>query len=663
MNGSLQNFTAFNNHFIGVLPKGFKNCTSLVRVRLENNQLVANLSEDFGVYEKLNYIDLSNNQLHGELSSTWGQCQNLQALKMAGNNITGKIPTELGMLNQLHVLDLSSNYLVGEIPKEFGELISLLHLNLSDNQLTGSLPLEVGRLYSLQNLDLSTNSLSGQIPKEIGNCSNLLYLDLSNNSLNGSIPFQIGNLVYLQLLLDLSQNRLSGEILSQFKNLENLEKLNLSHNQLSGTIFSAFDGMFSLTSIDISYNEFEGPLPNNRAFQNATIEDLRNNKALCGNAKGLEPCKPSLSKGKKAKPDHKVLIAVMVPLLGVLFLLFAVVTACLVHRKVRIVETKQRTPPHDMDLFSIWNYNGRIVYQEIIEATEDFDAKYCIGMGGYGSVYIAKLSTDQVVAVKKIHQPLQDECENANIQTFRNEISALTKLRHRNIVKLYGFCSSAQHSLLVYEYFERGSLAKILNNNELASEMDWIRRVNVIKGMANALSYMHHDCSPPIIHRDITSNNVLLDEEYESHVSDFGTARLLKPDSSNWTSQAGTCGYVAPELAYTMKVTRKCDVYSFGVLTLEVLMGTHPSELISTLLSPSYSELSSPKQMMLLRNVLDKRPFPPTTEMVEELIIVIKLAISCLATSPQSRPDMHYVSEKVETIILKPSFALRNASC
>ncbi|XP_042486452.1 MDIS1-interacting receptor like kinase 2-like, partial [Macadamia integrifolia] len=536
MSGSLENFTAFNNHIIGLIPKGFKNCTGLFRVRLDNNQIGANLSEDFGVYENLNYIDLSNNQMHGELSSTWGQCQNLQALKMAGNNITGKIPRELGLLSQLHTLDLSSNYLVGEIPKEFGELTSLLNLSLSGNQLSGSLPLEVGRLYSLTNLDLSTNGLSGQIPKEIGNCSNLLYLDLSNNSLNGSIPPQIGNLVYLQILLDLSQNKLSG----------NLEKLNLSHNQLSGSIFSAFNGMSSLTSIDISYNEFVGPLPNNKAFQNATIEALRNNTALCGNASGMQPCKSPLSKGENGKSDHKILIAVLVPLLGVLFLLFAFVIANAVHRRVRIVETKQRTTAHATDLFSIWNYDGRIVYQEIIEATEDFDAKYCIGTGGYGSVYIAMLSTDQVVAVKKIHQSLQDECENATIQTFRNEICALTKLQHRNIVKLYGFCSFAQHSLLVYEYFERGSLAMVLNNGELALEMDWIRRVNVIKGVASALSYMHHDCSPPIIHRDISSNNILLDEDYEACVSDFGTARLLKPDSSNWTSQVGTGGYVAP---------------------------------------------------------------------------------------------------------------------
>ncbi|XP_042504826.1 MDIS1-interacting receptor like kinase 2-like [Macadamia integrifolia] len=648
ISGSLENFTALNNHLTGFIPKGFKNCTSLYRVRLENNQFTANLSEAFGVYEKLNYISLSNNQFYGELPSTWGQCQNLQALVMAGNNITGKIPPEFGMLTQLHVLDLSSNHLVGEIPKEFGELTSLLNLSLSGNQLSGSLPLEIGRLYSLTYLDLSTNSLSGQIPKEIGNCSSLFHLDLSNNKLNDSIPFEIGNLVYLQLLLDLSQNRFSGEILSQFKNLGKLEKLNLSHNQLSGPIFSAFDGMLSLTSIDISYNEFEGPIPKIRAFQNATVEDLRNNTALCGNVSGLQPCKSTFSEGENGKPDHKILIAVLVPLLGVLFLLFVFVSiACVVYRRERIIETDRRTTTtHDTNLFSIWNFDGRIVYQEIIEATEDFDAKYCIGMGGYGSVYIAKLSTDQVVAVKKLHQPLGDECENANIQTFRNEISALTKLRHRNIVKLYGFCSSAQHSLLVYEYFGRGSLAMILNNSELASEMDWIRRINVIKGVANALSYMHHDCSPPIIHRDISSNNVLLDEDYEACVSDFGTARLLKPDSSNWTEQVGTCGYVAPELAYTMMVTRKCDVYSFGVLTLEVLMGRHPSELISTLLS-SYLVVPSTEQMILLRDALDKRLSPPTIDMIEELLSVMKLAISCLVTNPQSRPDMHTVSEKL----------------
>jgi serine/threonine protein kinase len=132
------------------------------------------------------------------------------------------------------------------------------------------------------------------------------------------------------------------------------------------------------------------------------------------------------------------------------------------------------------------------------------------------------------------------------LKAFRIEIDVLMGIRHRNIVKLYGFCSHAKHSFLVYEFVERGSLRKVLNDEEQAIKMDWDKRINLIKGVANALSYMHHDCSPPIIHRDISSNNVLLDSDYEAHVSDFGTARLLMPDSSNWTSFAGTFGYTAP---------------------------------------------------------------------------------------------------------------------
>ncbi|KAI3897510.1 hypothetical protein MKW92_032858, partial [Papaver armeniacum] len=177
------------------------------------------------------------------------------------------------------------------------------------------------------------------------------------------------------------------------------------------------------------------------------------------------------------------------------------------------------------NVFSVENYDGKLVFEEIIEATENFDTKYCIGVGGYGSVYKAELSTVKVVVFQ-----------------------ALTEIRHKNIVKLFGFCSSIERqiSFLIYEFVERGSLKKILCYGEQAVEFDWIKRLRFIMGTANALAYMHHDCIPAIVHRDISSNNVLLDLEYEARVSDFGTARMLKPDSSNWTSLAGTYGYVAP---------------------------------------------------------------------------------------------------------------------
>lgn len=184
------------------------------------------------------------------------------------------------------------------------------------------------------------------------------------------------------------------------------------------------------------------------------------------------------------------------------------------------------------------------MHDEIIKSTDCFNSVYCIGKGGHGSVYKANLQSGSTVAVKKIHQ-FQDG-EKTCRKEFLNEIRALTKIRHRNIVKLFGFCSYSRYSFLVYEYLDGGNLATILGNDEEAKELDWSKRINIVKGVANALFYMHHNCSPPIVHRDITSKNILLDSEYEAHVSDFGTAKLLNADSSHWTALAGTYGYVAP---------------------------------------------------------------------------------------------------------------------
>jgi serine/threonine protein kinase len=176
--------------------------------------------------------------------------------------------------------------------------------------------------------------------------------------------------------------------------------------------------------------------------------------------------------------------------------------------------------------------------------TEGFDSKFCIGNGGYRTVYKAELTSRNIVAVKKLQSLRVGEI--AQQKEFLNEIKALTEIRHQNIVKLHGFCSHSQHTFLIYEYLEKGCLATILSNDGGAREFDWNKRVNIIKGVAHALSYFHYDCSPPIIHRDKSSKNILLDPDYEAHVSDFGTTKLLNRDSSNWSSLASTYGYIAP---------------------------------------------------------------------------------------------------------------------
>ncbi|XP_057964675.1 MDIS1-interacting receptor like kinase 2-like [Malania oleifera] len=323
--------------------------------------------------------------------------------------------------------------------------------------------------------------------------------------------------------------------------------------------------------------------------------------------------------------------------IGLFLSLFALGLVFLSHRKGKNTKN-EASVINNGDIFSIWNYDGRIAYEDIIEATEDFNIRYCIGTGGYGSVYKAQLPSRKVVALKKLHH-LEAE-EPAFDNSFRNEVHMLTHIRHRNIVKLHGFCLHKRCMFLIYEYMERGSLFCALRDDDEAVKLDWIKRINIVKATTHALSYMHHDCIPPIVHRDISSNNLLLNSQFEALVSDFGTARKLYPDSSNQTIVAGTYGYIAPELAYSMVVTEKCDVYSFGVVALEIIMGRHPGELLSSLLSAS-------TKYIMLHDVIDSRLSPPTNQLVaSELVLVTKLALACVHAKPKSRPTMKTISEE-----------------
>ncbi|PRQ19123.1 putative protein kinase RLK-Pelle-LRR-XI-1 family [Rosa chinensis] len=599
-----------DNQFSGSIPEEIENLMKLtvLELRLEWNQLTSNISEDFGVYPHLQFIDLSHNNLYGEVSHTWGQCPHLATLRIAENNLTGSIPPEIGNAAQIHELDLSSNKLVGVIPKDFGRMTSLLKLVLNDNQLWGHIPSEFGSLTNLEYLDLSTNKINESIPSSIGDLFRLNYLNLSSNNLSHEIPFQLGKLVHLSQL-DLSYNLLENRIPSELSNMQSLETLNLSHNNLSGLIPTTFDEMPGLLYVDISYNQLQGPIPNNKAFQDGTLDG---NEGLCSNVvRRLQPCtnisKSSPKSASRKKKEHQP-----------------------IHHNMQ-----------DGEIFSVLNFDGRKMYEEIIKATNGFDSMYCLGKGGSGSVYKAMLSSGDIVAVKKLHEIL--DADGVDVETsrkdFLNEVRALVEIRHRNIVKLLGYCSYPSHLFLVYEYLGKGSLSSLLSNEHEAKKIDWRYRVRIVKGVAHALSYMHHDCKPPIVHRDISSNNILLSDECEPCVSDFGTAKLLNPNSSNWTARAGTYGYVAPELAYTMKVTEKCDVYSFGVLALEVLMGKQVGDFIS-----SFSHLSDSANI-LPKDVLDQRLPPPIPQVEDELIIIAGLAIEYRHSHPQSRPTMLKVSQ------------------
>ncbi|KAI4968966.1 hypothetical protein ZWY2020_046296 [Hordeum vulgare] len=633
----LRHLTAFDNKLNGQLPSSLVHCKSLVRVRIERNQIEGDISE-LGVYPNLLYMDMSSNKLSGQLSYHWGECPNLTKLGISNNNLMGKIPANIGQLSQLKVLDLSSNKLEGEIPSELGNLKNLFQLSLADNLLHGSIPQEIGALSSLELLDLSSNNLSGLVQGSVEHCLKLRSLNMSGNNFKGNVPTALASLHNLHELLDLSDNSFIGAIPSQLGGLILLDNLNLSHNKLIGSIPSSFKNMGGLTSIDVSYNELEGPVPESKLFQEAPIQWFVHNKVLCDVVKGLPPCSSATQSEGKRK-IYKTLVLAIVPAL----IYFILVVVILMFRRERKRSTANNTANvTQVNIFSIWSFDGANVFKQIVEATNSFSIIHCIGTGGYGSVYKARLPTSEIFAVKKIHM-IEDECCISK-SVFKREIEALVQIRHRNIVKLFGYCSSSQGKFLIYEYMERGDLAAILRVNGRAIELDWRRRIHIVLDVVQALAYMHHDCSSPIVHRDITSNNILLDLEFRACISDFGTAKILNIDGQNITRLAGTKGYLAPELAYTENVTEKCDVYSFGVLVLELFMGYHPGDLLSSLLSDTKNN------DVCLLDLLDSRLVLPEAETAREIYCILSVVVQCLELSPSRRPTARRASDELFAI-------------
>ncbi|KAG2690368.1 hypothetical protein I3760_09G183000 [Carya illinoinensis] len=578
--GMLKNLTSlslFGNMLVSPIPTTLGHLTNLEFLSLHQNKINGSIPPEIGMLKNLIFLYLSSNMLVGPLPTTISHVTNLRILSLEQNKINGSIPSEIGMLKNLTFLFLSSNMLVGPFPSILCHLTNLQTLDLSQNKINQSIPPEIRMLKNLTTLDLSSNMLVGPFPSILCHLTNLQTLDLSQNKINGFIPPEIGMLKNLYYL-NLSSNLLVGPILSQLTNLEYLDLsvnylngsipyhndnfywmryVNLSHNCINGEIPVALgSNVARLSSLDLSYNDLTGHIPHSLIYIkeiNLSYNSLKGqipdgfdklhkfhtligNKDLCGQFKNIFPPCP------KSKKSIITKIEIFAPITT--FLGFLVIGGILMSRCVFKENQHELRESKDGNIFSIWNYDGHIAYEDIIEATEDFDIRYCIGTGGYGSVYKAKLPSGNVVALKKLHQR---EAENPVFyKSFINEVRVLTEIRHRNIVKLHGFCVHKGCRFLIYEYMKRGSLFCVLRNVDEAMELDWNKRVNIIKGIAHALSYMHHACIPAIVHRDISSNNILLNSEFQAFISDFGTAKLLDPDSSNQTLVAGTYGYIAP---------------------------------------------------------------------------------------------------------------------
>ncbi|XP_047965535.1 probable leucine-rich repeat receptor-like protein kinase At1g35710 [Salvia hispanica] len=645
------------NNFSGVIPE-IGSLSELSCLNLSHNRLKGELPLSLPNLTKLEMLDISHNFFSGVIPPEIGTLLKLTYLDLSNNRLKGELPLSLPNLTKLQVLDISSNDFSGAIPPEIGCLARLTYLNMSQNRLYSELPISVANLTELEVLEIFQNFIHGAIPSGIGNLKQLVVLDLRNNSITGSLPSTITQLPMLQFL-KLEINRLEGGFLAGIVNLPAVIMINLSKNSIKEQIpFHIGDvASVNLQNIDLSWNNLSGGVPQsviylndiNLAYNNLegqiplTVLHKFPRKSFIGNPKlhvpnGSMPGAPTGMEKEKHWNNSVVIYAVVI---GCVFLLSSFLGVLFFGKK-----SASTTPDKGHgDIFKIWNFDGNIAYQDIIAATADFDLRYCIGTGRYGSVYRALLPTGRVVAVKKLHR---FEGDNPTFDSsFRNEAEVLSQIRHRHIVKLFGFCLHQRSMFLIYNYMERGSLFSLLKYDEEAVELNWKNRLNVVKGIANALSYMHHDCNPPILHRDISSSNILLDSEFEGCLSDFGTARLLDPDSSNQTMLVGTRGYIAPELAFTMVVTEKCDVYSFGVLALEVMFGDHPGDFLSSMTMGKRT--TQVAQNMMVQQLMDKR-LPSLEEdvrMSREVIAVIKTALKCISCDPNSRPCMKEVSQEL----------------
>lgn len=679
---SLEDLQLDRNKLTGAIPQDLGNLTQLGRIFLWNNSLEGPIPASLGNCVALQYLDFSwnrltgiipekfldnlqslrkfllvSNQLSGEIPASIGRCQSLYRLRLGINKFEGAIPKELGLLQNLTFLDIYNNQfsgaipaeislcqtlqnfdahgnqLNGSIPSEFGFLSNLQLLDVSDNQLTGSIPHEIGHLHQLTKLNLKGNSLSGNIPTELGDCEQLTLLDLSSNSLSGSIPPSLGQIKTLSASLNLSWNNLSGSIPPDFAGLFALGDLDVSHNSLSGSL-DILGRMQSLVTLNISFNEFSGTLPNTYIFKALPTSDYAGNSGLCVPSCFLNDTGSSENMNRRGFTKGRVIVGFLFGSVGIMFAIgvFLLLTMYRNSREADLDEPEMSWP-WQLTPFQKFSFT----VEDVLEKLED---KNIVGKGCSGVVYKAEMPGGKVIAVKKV---LSSSKLVSQRDYFATEIETLGAIRHLNIVKLLGYCTNHQINLLIYDYMPNGSLGEMLH--EKRRMLNWDARYKIALGAAQGLAYLHHDCMPPIIHRDVKANNILLGAHFEPYLADFGLAKIVDSPGATQTLLAGSYGYIAPEYAYTLNITDKSDVYSYGVVLLEMLTGKRP---VDASLGEGRHLTDWVREMQHCHHdvveILDPWLRGMADPYVEEMLQALGIALDCVHPVPEERPTMRHVA-------------------
>lgn len=591
--------------------------------------------------------------------------QTVYAFLVGQNNLTGSIPRSLfencDGLNGL-IANFSNNGFSGETPVEIGAgCRSLKLLDVAGNWITGRIPLNFGNLESLIGLDMSRNKLYGQIPVVFGKLKHLKYLSLAGNNLTGEIPSILGQLYSLEVL-NLSSNSLSGEIPKDIVNLRNLTVLLLNSNNLSGHIPSGLANVTSLSTFNASFNDLSGPIPlnastvkcdsvlGNPSFRNCTVlslavpsSDLQAQNVAAPPPPVYSPTEDG-SSSSSGSGFNSIEIASITSASAIVSVLLALVVLFLYTRKCIPKNAVQGPGRKEVTVFI--DIGVPLTFDGVMRATGNFNASNCIGSGGFGATYKAEISPGVLVAIKRLSVG-----RFQGVQQFHAEIKTLGRMRHPNLVTLIGFHVSETEMFLVYNYLPGGNLENFIQDRSNRS-VDWRMLHKIALDIARALAYLHDQCVPRVLHRDVKPSNILLDNDYNAYLSDFGLARLLGTSETHATTGvAGTFGYVAPEYAMTCRVSDKADVYSYGVVLLELISDKKA-------LDPSFSSYGNGFNIvgwacMLLGQGRAREVFTAGLWDVgphDDLVETLHLAVMCTVDSLSIRPTMKQVVQRLKQL-------------
>ncbi|XP_027094761.2 probable LRR receptor-like serine/threonine-protein kinase At1g06840 isoform X4 [Coffea arabica] len=680
----------------GSIPKEIGNMTNLELLLLSGNQFTGSLPEEIGYLENLERIQIDQNQISGQLPKSFSNLKVAKHLHMNNNSLSGQIPPELSRVPSLVHLLLGNNNLSGYLPPDFSLLPNLLILQVDNNNFSGtSIPGTYKNLSHVLKMSFRNCSLQGPIP-DLSNMVNLLYIDFSFNGLSGFMPQSniSGNIT----TIDLSHNDLSGTIPMNLSGLPYLQRLSLANNLYNGSVPSIIWPNTTMTgnealTIDLQNNRFLNVssrliLPSNVTMRlkgnpmcaNVTLtkfcgtedEDAGNivnstNSSFCRPQACPAPyefapaspvpclCALPLYVGYRLKspvisPSASGLSkAAIGGIVSGAIATAAILCACMLWLILKFRKRKHHavSKGHNLSKISV-KIDGvkKFSYKEMALATNNFDSSSQVGQGGYGKVFKGILADGNIVAIKRAQVgSMQGEKE------FLTEIELLSRLHHRNLVSLIGYCDEEGEQMLVYEFLSDGTLRDHLSGKS-KEPLSFTMRLRIALGSAKGILYLHTEANPPIFHRDIKATNILLDSGFTAKVADFGLSRLAPIPDLEGTAPAyvstvvkGTPGYVDPDYFLTRKLTDKSDVYSLGVVFLELLTGMPPIVHGKNIVREVKDAYSSGRMI----SVIDKHIGSHLPDCVEKFMT---LALKCCEEETGARPSMAEVVRELEDIWL-----------